>query len=364
MEAKRKELLIFSYEAKPGNVLSKDIFNSSEQLIVPEGTVLDETIIEKLHSYHVLEMYIYDEPDESEFQNEIPSRYYEKVRHTKEFKQFQKKYAQSVLDIKNQLNDFVLKNNEHLDVDSLVKGSNALLDNSRGSIHIFDMLHSMRNFDDSSYVHCINVALISSIIGKWLNYSEEDIKKLTIAGLIHDIGKLVIPEQVLNKPGKLSSGEYAIIKTHAVMGYNKIKNEPIDPVIKEACLLHHERYDGSGYPFGLAGDEIPEFARIVAIADVYDAMTAARVYRGSLCPFHVLSMMEQDAFSKYDPKFIIPFLHNVATSYLHNNVLLSNGREGEVILINNNALSRPTVKCGDDFIDLSKNPSITIESIL
>ncbi len=364
MNFPEREIAIFLFEAQPGAVLSKDVHTPDGHLIVPAKTVLDKETIEKLRSYHILELCIYDTLEDEEEPLAAQSHYFENIRKTKEFKEFHQDYVTSVSDVKNQLNDFILKSGEHLDMDLLTRGPRDLLNNSRSLIHIFDMLHSMRNLDDSSYIHCINVALISAIIGKWLNYSEEDINKLAFSGLIHDIGKLIIPEQVLNKPSKLSAGEYAIMKTHAIMGYNRIKNEPIDPLIKEACLLHHERYDGSGYPFGLAGDEIPDFAKIVAIADVYDAMTAARVYRGSLCPFKVLETMEQDAFSKYDPRFIIPFLHNVASSYLHNTVLLSDGKEGKVILINENFLSRPTVQCGNEFINLSEDRSLEIKAIL
>lgn len=358
-----REVTIFSFEAQPDMVISRDIFNTDGRMIVPAGTKLDYQTIEKIRNYHILELYVYEALEEDEV-SAAPSRYFEAIRESAEFKEFQKNYLDAVADIKTHLSDFVNKNITSVDVDKLTKSPVDMLNGSRSLIHVFDMLHSMRNFDDASYTHCINVALISSIIGKWMNYPDEDIVQLTLAGLMHDIGKLIIPDQILNKPGRLTEGEYAIMKTHSVLGYKKLKDIPISPAVKEACLLHHERYDGSGYPFGLKGDEIPDFAKIVAIADVYDAMTAARVYRGSMCPFQVIATMEKDAFSKYDPRFIIPFLHNVVSSYLHNDVRLSDGREGEVILINDTALSRPIVKCGDEFVDLSKNMSLEIVSIV
>lgn len=358
------EVSIFSFEAVPDMVLSRDIFNTDGNMIVPAGTKLDYSAIEKIRNYHILELYVYENIEDEAVEETAPSKYFEEIRNSEEFKKFQENYLNTVSDVKTQLNDFVNKNMTEVDASELTKGPMGMLTNSRSLIRVFDMLHSMRNFDDASYVHCINVALISAIIGKWMNYSDEDIIQLTLAGLMHDIGKLIIPDQILNKPGRLSEGEYAIMKTHSVLGYKKIKDVTMSPAIKEACLLHHERYDGSGYPFGLKGNEIPDFAKIIAIADVYDAMTAARVYRGSMCPFQVIATMEKDAFSKYDPRFIIPFLHNVVSSYLHNNVKLSDGREGEVILINDSALSRPIVKCGNDFIDLSKNLSLEIVAIV
>lgn len=127
----------------------------------------------------------------------------------------------------------------------------------------------------------------------------------------------------------------------------------------------HEKCDGSGYPMGLKSEDIPDFAKIITIADIYDAMTSSRIYRKALCPFHVVRDMEQDAFTKFDPKFSLPFLKNVATSYIGNNVKLSDGRTGEVVLINEHALSRPIVKCeGNEFVDLSKERNLEIVAVL
>ena len=143
----------------------------------------------------------------------------------------------------------------------------------------------MRDVDDLTYVHSMNVALIASVIGKWMGYNQEKIKVLTLAGLMHDIGKLLIPEKILNKPGNLTDNEYEIMKKHVNLGYEQVKNKFMPMSVKEAILLHHEKCDGTGYPFGLKSDKIPETAKIIAIADVYDAMTSSRIYRAPICPF-------------------------------------------------------------------------------
>ena len=121
---------------------------------------------------------------------------------------------------------------------------------------------------------------------------------------------------------------------------------------RHACSIM-KNVMGTGYPFGLKSDHIPAVAKIIAIADVYDAMTSARVYRGALCPFEVIDTMYKDAFTKFEPEYILPFLKNVASSYINNDVRLSDGRIGKVVLINENALSLPIVQCEDEFIDLS-----------
>ena len=132
-----------------------------------------------------------------------------------------------------------------------------------------------------------------------------------------------------------------------------------------AALMHHERCDGKGYPLGLPAEKIDMYAKIVSIADVYDAMTAARVYRGPLCPFKVIEIFEHEGLQKYDTKFIMTFLENVVNTYISNTVRLSDGREGTVFFINKQKLSRPILKTQNGYIDLSKEPSnVSIETIL
>jgi HD-GYP domain-containing protein (c-di-GMP phosphodiesterase class II) len=129
--------------------------------------------------------------------------------------------------------------------------------------------------------------------------------------------------------------------------------------------MHHERFDGSGYPSNLRGSEIEDFAKIIAIADVYDAMTATRCYREPLCPFEAIRIFEDEGLQKYDPRFIMTFLENVVSSYINNRVVLSNGIIGDIVFINKMFLSKPIVRTEDgDFIDLSKERGLGILAIL
>ena len=366
---------IFIFDAEPGMILASDVIAQDGSLIAASGAKLDLTSIAKLSDYHILEIDVEDRPVEpvqeeyvgieEVFTSSAPAEeptYYDKIRETPEFKEFCEDYELDVNELKNGLNDIV-KRNAPINEEELLAHTMSIVDKHNNTLQLFDMLHSLRQFDDQTFAHSINVALISSIIGQWLHFSREDIKVLTLSGLLHDIGKLDIPDEVLNKPGRLSPEEFDIIKSHVKIGYEYLKNQPIDNRIKEACLMHHEKCDGSGYPFGVKSDKIPVFAKIISIADVYDAMTAARVYRKGLCPFTVIHEMENQCFSSLDPKYAIPFLKNVISSYIHTNVTLSDGRVGEVVLINDRALSKPSVICNGEFIDLSKT-SLTIESIL
>ena len=126
--------------------------------------------------------------------------------------------------------------------------------------------------------------------------------------------------------------------------------------------MHHERYDGSGYPLHLKGEQISSFASLVSLADVYDAMTSARVYRGPVCPFTVISLMESDGYQKYAPRYLLTFLENIVNTYLLHTVLLSDGSEGTIVFINKDKL--PTVKVGSQYIDLAKRTELSIVKIL
>lgn len=358
---------IFVFDAEPGMVLASDVLAQDGSLVVPAGTTLDMKSIAKLSDYHILEIDIEDKPAESApaqpaSQQEDKPTYYEKVRESAQFREFCDQYDLGVVQLQGELND-IAKKHIPINEDALLEHTMSIINKYTNKLQLFDMLHSLREFDDMTYAHSINVALVASIIGQWLHFSEDDIRVLTLAGLLHDIGKVNIPPEILNKPGKLTPEEFEIVKRHVNDGYDILKTQNIDNRIKEACVFHHEKCDGTGYPFGLKSEKIPVFAKIISVADIYDAMTAARSYRKALCPFTVIEQMERQCFTSLDPNYALPFLKNVVSSYIHNNVKLSDGRTGEVVLINDRSLSKPSVMCNGEFIDLSKT-NLTIEAIL
>ena len=213
-------------------------------------------------------------------------------------------------------------------------------------------------------MHSMNVALICNIFARWLRMSEEEIAKATTSGLLHDIGKIMIPESILKKPDKLTKQEFNIIKRHPQEGYRLLLGSKLDEDVLNAVLMHHERCDGSGYPFGLMANQIGTYAKMVAIADVYDATTSARVYRGPLCPFSAISIFEDEGLQKYDPRFIMTFLENVVNTYLLNNVRLTNGTVGTVVFIHKDKLSSPTIRTAGGFVDLSTQSNLQIEALI
>lgn len=358
-------------EAEPGMELANDIYDDTGRLIVPYGTILNKMIIERMDEYKIVVIKIIKKEESGNYFEENGYKYseiyqqpgyFEKIKETEDFKKFAKTFDTSVEGFKTLLNDVVVKNTE-VNLERMLKDVNKIIESNKTGNNMLDVLNCMRGYDDLTYVHSMNVALICNMIAGWLNYSESDTDLLTAAGLLHDIGKVKIPKEIICKPGKLTDSEYEIIKNHTVFGYEILKDCQIDRRIKNAALMHHERYDGRGYPNGLSGNQIDEIARIVAVADVYDAMTADRVYREGICPFDVIGYF-QNEIAVYDPKYLLLFLEKTAETYVSNKVLLTDGKEAKILMINKAALGRPVVMTGEEIIDLSKKKELKIAKLL
>lgn len=357
METKK----IFIGSAKPGMKLAADVYDSDSRLIVPKDIIIDESVINRFKLYSVFSLIIYLEEEKQELKPEEVG-YFESIKQKKDFAHFEEKFSESVDDLKTNLNDIVKKYTP-ISPEKMLKGVAEVIASNKTGHNMFDMLNCMRGYDDLTYVHSMNVALICNVMAGWLGKSQEETDLITMAGLLHDIGKLKMPVDIITKPGKLTDEEYEIIKSHPTLGHDILLESNVDERIKNAAWMHHERYDGGGYPNGLVGEQIDDIARIVAIADVYDAMTANRVYRNGLCPFKVIAHFERD-MSIYDPRYILLFLEKTAETYVSNKVLLSNGKEGKIIMINKMSLSQPVVMVGDKIYDLAKQKDITIEQLL
>lgn len=348
----------------PGMVTAEDVYNYNNSLILPKGLILTDKAITKLEFYSIINVRIEDEavpvPEE---EHKEDTSYSERLRQTPEFQRFEKDFQTETESFKRIL-DHLPDDISNVDVHKLVQHATTLTSPENRYINVFDMLHNLRQMNDATYVHSMNVGLICNIFAHWLKMSEEDIQTATLCGLLHDIGKVRIPDNILKKPGRLTEWELSIMQTHPQEGYNILKDSPMNEHVKNAVLMHHERSDGSGYPNNLSAEQIDPFAKMVAIADVYDAMTCARVYRGPQCPFKVIAAFENEGFQKYDPQYILTFLENIVNTYLQHRVRLTNGDIGEIVYINHEKLSKPTVKVGDKYINLAKEPHIFIDALI
>lgn len=170
--------------------------------------------------------------------------------------------------------------------------------------------------DEYTKGHSYRVAEYSSALAQELGYSKERVASVKYIGLLHDIGKIGIPDSILNKPGRLSDNEFALMRKHAEIGGNILSGNNMIDGLDEGAKYHHERYDGRGYPNGLKGEEIPEMARIIGIADAYDAMTSNRVYRRRLSNEKVISELKQCSGTQFDPKLAEIFVKIIESGRL------------------------------------------------
>jgi HD-GYP domain-containing protein (c-di-GMP phosphodiesterase class II) len=182
----------------------------------------------------------------------------------------------------------------------------------------------------------VNVAVYAASFGRCQNYGTEDIRDLCLAGLLHDVGKARLPAEVLSKQHELTEEELAMVRSHPEYGYLELlKAREINERVRQGALQHHERGDGSGYPKGLRQKEISRFARIIAIADVYDALTSDRCYRNRVLPHEGAEVLMGDsALDRLDLEMVKVFLNNIVLYALGTEVVLSDGRYARVIRIN------------------------------
>lgn len=193
----------------------------------------------------------------------------------------------------------------------------------------------------------------------------KDLRKLGYTGVFHDIGKCRIPLEILNKPDNLDEKEWNIMKQHPIYGYSILKkNKILSNDVLMGVLVHHERKDGSGYPLGLKEEKIHTYGKIVAVADIFDAMMSDRVYRKKRPPFQVAEYISDRSFDSLDPYISRIFLEGISRFFVGNIVRLSDGRIGKIVYIHPQQHTKPVVLAGGEFLDFSKKMEITIVEII
>lgn len=357
-------LTIDTSQLLSGMILAEDVFTLRNERILPRNTIISPKIILKLKLNGIPKVMVYIPKNLVNSQPAPESAQSSELKNSVEFKKFKKYYMESLECLKQTFFGLLGYSDAPFSPGLLLSSADALLKECRSSLRTFEMLACMRELNDLVYVHSLNVALICSSFGQWLNLSEPDKKDLLIGAMLHDIGKLKIPSEIMNKPTALTKEEYLIIRKHPQLGYDLLKKQSLSSNILDVVLFHHERSDGSGYPAQKKGTEIPPLAKITAIADVYDAMTSERSYRQSFCPFDVIHTFEEEGYAKYDAAYLYPILEHVSLAYMNATVQLSNSLIGEVVMINKMELSRPIVKVEKQFFDLSRLHDLTITKIL
>lgn len=264
-----------------------------------------------------------------------------------------------------------ITNNRPLNIDAVKKNVVDIINDIMNNKSVMLNLTDIRTNDSYTFSHSVNVAVISVLIGKALHYDKEKLIKLGIGALLHDIGKAIIPEEILNKPGKLTVEEFNIMQEHSPLGYEIVKRSwDLSPLSKTIILSHHEKLDGTGYPMGKKGNDIHEFARIVSICDVFDALSSDRCYRPKWPTYLVIEYLMSFAGTHFDPELVQKFIRHVATFPNGGLVTLNDGRMAIVQEQNEGFPTRPVLKIITDktgntpkdiqIIDLMKELSIVI----
>lgn len=249
------------------------------------------------------------------------------------------------------------RQNGKIDVDDTVKLADAV-NTSVNDVElsfIIRWISYMREADEYLCTHSVNVGILNGLMGKWMGLSGEEEKKLVLTGLLHDIGKTKISEEILNKPGSLSDREFEEIKKHPVYSWEILKASGItDENILNGARGHHEKSNGSGYPDGLGLERTGLYARITAISDIYDAMVAKRVYKEASTPFEVLDEFYRDKFSNLDIRLVDIFLNRMAGELSGREVILSDGRIGKIVYIEKTDFAHPVVQCQEEIINTNQ----------
>lgn len=338
---------VYTFNCHEGDILAADVFNSDGVVLVSKNTMINDYIKVKLTDFGIFEVKIYDS-----------------LKDSKIYAKFEKKYKEYILQMKELLRIVTVGQYEELQKIT-IDMTEQLYKNMPDSNYIIYCLNRIRNNDEYTYTHSINTAFYSMLIGNWMSMPKKQLFELIGASLIHDVGKTKIPGDILNKMGKLDKDEYEIVKEHSVLGYEIIKNmAEFSKEQKEAVLMHHERMDGSGYPFGLKNKAISLYARIISIADVFDAMTQNRIYKNKVSPFESFEMFLTEGVRLFDYPILYVFLKHIAPLYVGNKVQLSNGDVGEIVFIPPQDITSPILYSNSQYLDLATNNDIKVLQVI
>ena len=331
-------------ECTPGMMVLQPIVDvDTGRTLVGKNQLLTEEILERIKKFKHAEIWVGIRKEEENLwkvDQEVMAAY--------------KKYVAVLKDIiGNKDQEMALQINE---IEDLAK---CITEEFECNFNLLACVNLMKDVDKDIYTHSINVTFLSLLIARWINYNPLKLRHIAIAALLHDIGKVDMPDYLLYKRDALTVKEKLELRRHPIYGYERLsKYNELDNEVLKAVLTHHERCDGSGYPLNLTEDRINDIARIIAIADEYD------ILRKSTNIFQIVKIMKCDMIRKFDINMLLEFCNNVINYYIGENVILNSGEQGEVVFIQSHALHRPIVKVKEKYIDLYENLQIEIIKVV
>ncbi|PYG88453.1 putative nucleotidyltransferase with HDIG domain [Ruminiclostridium sufflavum DSM 19573] len=336
-----------------GSFLGGDVYTVGGNLIVTEDTLITDYILKKLISFGIEKIYTY----------RINTVRGDDYLRSNDISNDQKRYIGDVNKAKQLLQD--LASGKKLDLGKAEDISENVYSKINDYSSLMDCVNTVKIADEYTYSHMVNVSVYSMLLGKWMGLSKEQIKDVILAGILHDVGKSQIPLEILNKKGSLNESEFEIMKKHAVYGYEIIKhNKDINMDVKRAVIMHHEKEDGSGYPFGIKGNQKNLYSKILTVADIFDAITSDRVYRRRQTPFEAFKELERIGYDVVDPKVMMAMLCNMPSYYVGSKVRMQNGEIGEVVYVPYQCAYAPVIKVNNSFYDFSYEKEVLISEFL
>lgn len=313
----------------PGMVTAKSIYSADGRLLLAEGTVFTCQYIRRLQELGVPVVYIRS-PITADL--EIPEILAEETR------------VRAVASVKQAFEDF--RSSKKIDIGQFRQMTEEIVDEIIRNRNAVFHLNDIRMYDDYTFAHSVNVCVLAVLVGVGLQYSPRQLYELGIGALLHDVGKMAIEKQILNKPERLTSIEMDMMRHHSELGFEILRrySSQLSWLSIHVAFQHHEKYDGTGYPRGLKSDEIHEYARITAIADVYDALTSDRPYRGSVNPGDAYEFMLAGSGTHFDPELLREFLRHVTPYPVGSMVKLNTGDIGVVTQVFSGLQTRPLVR--------------------
>jgi HD-GYP domain-containing protein (c-di-GMP phosphodiesterase class II) len=313
-------------------IVGKCIFSSDGRFLLGNDVVLNAGYINRLRNIGVDSIYV-----KSSLQEDlaVPETVSEETR------------QQSLIAVKKALK--CVRLNEKINIKELRTMAKAVVNevilNGRTLVHLNDI----RTHDDYTFSHSVNVCILSTVLGLAMGYPEARLRELSLGGLLHDLGKMIVPSKILNKPGKLTEDEFVVVQRHSESGFEILRHQQDMPLLaSHIAFQHHEKVDGSGYPRGLVKNEIHEYARIVAIADVYDALISDRAYRPGMLPHQAYEILHGSANSHFDEEILQMFFKYIALYPIGTMVELSTGQIGIVTEIFPDLQTKPVVSVISD----------------
>lgn len=329
---------------KEGCYLAKTMYDLEGRVLLTKGVRLTQKVVKKIEQNGIFSLYINDEYSDNEIEDIIKPELRQKaIRVVKQSFESLMRYAEvSAKTCSCQSRNISKSKREYLD--NLYMIVEEIIEEILRKKDVLINLVDIKSMDNYTYEHSVNVIVLSLIVGLELNYDKDRLYNLAVGAMLHDIGKVFVPKDILLKNGRLTEREFDIIKGHPTKGYDYMKEEiGISAMSRIIILQHHERVDGTGYPEGIYGSKIHEFSKIVSIADVYDALTSDRPYRRGLPPNDAIEYIMGSADRYFDFDMVNAFLRRIVPYPVGTIVKLSDGNIAVVEEINREYPLRPKV---------------------